>query len=264
MPFTLTHVIAAVPIARVWRHPGVPTALIIGCMSPDWPLYLPIGPPYDVTQPFSGDFVRSLIVGFAVTLMFFRFMKRPLYELLPAGLRQRLRRYRDDPAVFDVRTILQLAAAIFLGALTHVVWDAFTHGNAWGVALFPQLKQVWLTVAGVKFPGYLVLQHGSSLVGLPLLTALFFLWIRRLAPDSIPPPEISSRSRLIWTSLLLGVPAVLTLRYVAVLDVYSLRPVINGLYFGVRDAGFALLVLVLSYTLLFYPLIHRRHAHDDR
>ena len=85
MPFTPTHMLAGLPVAAVWRGPGIGSALIIGTMIPDWPLYIPLGPAYEVTHSFQGVFTASLPLGLAVVLLFQYILKRPLYELLPLG-----------------------------------------------------------------------------------------------------------------------------------------------------------------------------------
>ncbi len=66
-----------------------------------------------------------------------------------------------------------------LGAITHLVWDSFTHAGRWGVEVVP-----WLHTEHLGLPGYKWAQFASGLLGLAVLV----IWsLRRLidtAPDS--------------------------------------------------------------------------------
>ena len=46
------------------------------------------------------------------------------------------------------RTWLHAAGALLLGALTHLIWDGFTHENAPGVRMFPVLDELRPEIAG--------------------------------------------------------------------------------------------------------------------
>ena len=142
-------------------------------MVPDWPLYFLVGPTYQLTHSFPGIFVACLPMGLVITWLFLAVARRPLFELASGGLRQRLAAYLNSSPERSARGILNMAVAICVGATTHIIWDAFTHGGTWGVAMFPALQDVWVTVFGIKFVGYMALQHGSSLIGLPLMLVLW-------------------------------------------------------------------------------------------
>ena len=87
-----------------------------------------------------------------------------------------------------------------LGALTHVVWDAFTHLDRWGMRLFPVLGR---EVAGS--PLYWYLQYGGSAVA-ALVIAVFCGCALRRAPATAEPvgvPELSVRDRW-WAVAVIG------------------------------------------------------------
>jgi len=258
VPFTPTHVLAAIPIARRWGSPGIFSALAIGSMIPDWPLYFPGGPDYQLTHSFPGIFIACLPLGLTITWLFLAVARRPLFELVSRGLQQRLAGYLDSPPEQSLRGVLKLAVAVSVGAATHIGWDAFTHGGSWGVATFPALREVWITVFGVKFVGFMVLQHGSSLLGLPIMLVLFRRWYRRAKCQQAPRPVISPVARRLWVLLLVGFPLAAMVRHIADLPMLTLRPVILALYFGVTEAGFTLIILIACYSLLFYPVVKFR------
>ena len=51
--------------------------------------------------------------------------------------------------------------SIIIGAFSHILWDSFTHNNAYFVNLLNLNK----TVEGINLPIFKVLQHGSTLIG---------------------------------------------------------------------------------------------------
>ena len=258
MPFTPTHILAVVPVAHRWASPGVFSALCIGSMVPDWPLYFPVGPTYQLTHSLPGVFIACLPVGLVITWLFLAVARRPLFELASPGLRQRLAGYLNSSPERSARGILITAVAICVGAATHIIWDSFTHRNTWGVAMFPALKDVWITVFGVRFVGYMALQHGSSLIGLPLMLLLYFRWYRLAECQSVPDQVISPVARWFWILLLFGIPLAVMIRHIAVIPQFGLHSLIIASYYGVTEAGFLITILIACYSLLFYPVVKYR------
>lgn len=258
MPFTPTHLLAALPIARRWTSPGIFSALMIGSMIPDWPLYFPVGPTYELTHSFPGILIACLPLGLAITLLFLTLVRRALFELAPPGLQRRLARFLEGPPTLNARAIAALALAVCVGATTHIVWDAFAHRDAWGVALVPGLQQTWFNMAGVQIAGYMVLQHGCSLIGLPLLAVLYVNWYRRAEQLPVDDPIVSKTARYVWIALLIGFPMLAMVRHAALIPQLNLRPAALALYYGVTEAGFLLIILIACYSLLFYPVVRYR------
>jgi hypothetical protein len=67
----------------------------------------------------------------------------------------------------------RVVAALLAGALTHVLWDSFTHASGHVVAVFPVLRA--RVLGGHGPPVFKLLQHASTLIGFGLLA----LWGRR-------------------------------------------------------------------------------------
>ena len=202
--------------------------------------------------------MACLPMGLAITLLFLATARRPLFELLTPGLQQRLAGYLDASPHKSIRGIATLAAAVWIGAVTHVVWDSFTHDGASGVVMLPAVSEVWITVYGVRFVGYMALQHGFSLVGLPLMFALFVLWYRNAECHPVSDPILSPVARWAWILLLAGLPLASIIRHLAYIPQLTLRPIITALYFAVTEAGFMFVVLVACFSLLFYPVAKYR------
>ena len=252
MPFTPVHTLAAVPLSRFWSRPGSFSALVIGSMVPDWPLFVPVGPQYATTHSVSGLFTACLPLGLGIAFFYQAALKQALYELLPEPLRARLACYLAAPVIRRADTLAVLAVAVLLGSASHIVWDAFTHRGAWGVALVPSLADVWVRAGTLHVAGYAVLQLGFSLLGLPLLFLLVARWYRRADPVAVAPSSLARPLRVSWVLLLLAAPAALLgdmlIEAFRVVSPQELRVV---LYLGVTRAGFALLLLLVAYALYF-------------
>lgn len=209
MPFTLSHAAAALPALRpdgTGRGRLVPAVLVAGTFSPDMTYFaasalsgaMEFG---TVTHSLPGVFTVDVLIAWALVGLWL-LLREPLVALLPRGrqsapaalLRCGTPRARLRPAL-AVRWYTSAA----LGALTHVVWDAFTHHDRWGVRLFPVLDR---TVAGS--PLYWFLQYGSSAVA-ALVLAAFCVRALRLAPVSEPVgvPALSARDR-VWAVAVIG------------------------------------------------------------
>ncbi len=82
-----------------------------------------------------------------------------------------------QPPGVAVRDLPWAALAVVLGALTHLVWDSFTHAGRWGVEVVP-----WLHTEHLGLPGYTWAQFASGLLGLAVLV----IWSLRRLVDTAP------------------------------------------------------------------------------
>jgi hypothetical protein len=202
MPFTLSHPAAAIPFLRTRL---VPSALVIGCMAPDFEYFLHFAP--------EGGFGHTLAGVFLIALWLFHvYAKDPLYTWLPASVRRRI---RLGPAALPIRNFLQFALvmlSILIGVATHILWDSFTHDNFWPYQHWQFLhRTVELPVYGTM--QYLrVIQHASTVFGAVVLLLWFWSWFRRTAPmqpETAPYPRKNHRAALFVISIMALIAAVL-------------------------------------------------------
>lgn len=162
MPFTLAHPAAVLPL---FRRPFVPSALVAGAVAPD---LLYVGPLYRIaTQHIHGNFTLTLthkltsalwldpLLALLLLAVFNLVLKRPLIALAPQALAARLPA-PDRPRLPGVDVLFWMVVSAAAGALTHVTWDSFTHGD-----------------------GYFVLQYVSTVGGCLVLAIWFYRWYRR-------------------------------------------------------------------------------------
>ncbi|WP_062649565.1 DUF4184 family protein [Streptomyces maremycinicus] len=209
MPFTLSHAAAVLPAVRAdgtGRGPLVPGVLVAGSFAPDLTYYaasvlsgaMEFG---DVTHSFPGVFTVDVLIAWALVGLWL-LVREPLVALLPRSRQGRtaaLTRCGAPRAPVRPSTALWWYVSAALGALTHVVWDAFTHLDRWGMRLFPVLGE---DVAGS--PLYWYLQYGGSAVAAVVLAAFVTYALRRApAGEPVGVAVLSARDRW-WAGAVIG------------------------------------------------------------
>lgn len=217
MPFTLSHAAAVLPAIRrtgTARGPLVASALVAGSFAPDMTYYADTVVPDamefgDVTHSLSGVLTVDVLVT-AALVGGWLLVREPVLALLPRAWRGRAHALlRGRP--WRPRGPRELAALVgwfiasaVLGAVTHVVWDAFTHSGRWGTRLVPGLNAV---VGGLPVATYV--QYGTSALALAAMG--WFAWsalrggdrpvdaVTTAAPAPDPVPSLSVRLRLLLT-----------------------------------------------------------------
>jgi hypothetical protein len=200
MPFTLAHPAAILPLVRLLGRRVVPSALVVGSMTPDLAYVVPYVRRAASHSP-AGLVWFCLPVGLLAYWAFHRLIAPALVALLPTALRARLTGMLSRPARAPAAPLAMVLACLLLGAMTHVAWDAFTHRGAAGVVLIPALDTPLFAFGGHEVRIYRLLQHASTAVGLLILAA--WLRPRLLALPAVEVDPMPRGSRL----LLLGVLA---------------------------------------------------------
>src|SRR5208282_1820785 len=156
-------------------------------MSPDF-AYFVFPPPSlrHIGHTPLGLVLFCIPAGLAVLYAFHRFFKRPLVLLLPGSVRAKLSPHCRPFPLLPLRRLTWISTLIFLGAVTHVAWDGFTHDDGWAFRYCPQIKEAVFTVAGAHFHWIGLFQYGSSLLGLGLLAWWSWNWYCRAPAGRAP------------------------------------------------------------------------------
>ena len=249
MPFTISHVAAVLPFRRPLARWRVLSAIIVGSMVPDFGFLLPSQPDRFETHSIFGLYTFCLPVGIASWWLFQRLIRPAVVELLPDGAYARARAAPPLDLAF-VAPWLLAAAAVFAGAVTHLVWDGFTHEGARGVRMIPALDDPVADIAGHHLLGFKFLQLGSSLVG--LIIVVWFAWRDLRAPTLLPTPPrlLATARRRRWLSgyacVTLGASGlffVLQHRW-EIVHHHAVRALANGIAVaGLRGLAFALIAV---------------------
>jgi len=211
LPFTVSHVAAVLPAYRPLARAHVFSAAVIGSMVPDFGFLLPGSFARWQTHSLAALFSFCLPVGLLAYCLTQWLIKPAVVEVVPDGAHTRL--CRDHPVAWRKPWRWPLVViALLLGAVTHLVWDGFTHENARGVHLFPGLTEYGPDMAGHSLQLYRWLQYGSSIVGLAIVAAALVLWLRH-APAPHPPParRLGRPERTLWLAAYVALPLAATI-----------------------------------------------------
>ncbi|WP_018567562.1 DUF4184 family protein [Streptomyces sp. PsTaAH-124] len=223
MPFTPSHAAAVLPAVRGdgtgrWRL--VPVVLVAGSSAPDATYYAANALP---SAMGFGAFTHSLpgvvTVDVATAWLLaglWLLAREPLVALLPRSVQGRpaaLLRCGAPRARVEPSSVARWYLSAAVGALTHVVWDAFTHHDRWGVRVFPVLDhRVW------GAPGHRYLQYGGSAVAALAITGFVVHALRRavaVEPAGAGVPVLPTRDRWWGLALIGGCAAAGTVQRVA-------------------------------------------------
>ncbi|GAB78764.1 protein of unknown function [Austwickia chelonae] len=207
MPVTFAHPAAVLPLSRS----GLPlSALVVGSMVPDVPLFVGAERFYGFTHSVPGLLTVDLLVGVVLWWLWVAWLWPCLADAAPGVVRRRL------PSVAPGRLMVSgqgavgaglagrrwwvVPVAVVVGAATHALWDEFTHAGRWGSTHIP-----WLADSHGGLPGVSWAQYASGLFGLTAcLVALVVAWRRR------PVGELVARRHprspvILWVTPLAGV-----------------------------------------------------------
>jgi hypothetical protein len=245
MPWTFAHPAAVIPLRRFCPSRLNFAALAIGALTPDFGYYVGLFALAKLAHTVAGSVLVCLPVGLALLALFY-LARKPIWYLLPQPHRAMLEPLVAAPAPSRLRDLVIASGSIVLGALSHIVWDSFTHRTGWIVVRHPLLQEPVLTIGSTELAVYHVLQHLSTLLGVVALVAAYYLWLRRRGASSL----LSFAREDLW-------------RY-AFLTALSLASLALAMLLASRDAGtlgsgFSLRVFVFSVAVygaaLFIPML---------
>ncbi|OON69336.1 DUF4184 family protein [Hymenobacter sp. CRA2] len=209
MPFTFSHPAAALPLAR-WLRLS-PSALFVGSLSPDFIYFLQLRASGEFGHTLPGLFLFCLPLSLLVLWLWHRVVKGPAVALLPAWAARRAAQAAAEPYPFGPgRRMLAVCTAVLVGAVTHDVWDAFTHQDGWVALHWPVLLRELPFPGFGTMPVYKLGQLGSTAVGGLLLAWWSWRWLRRQPPAPTAP---ALAGRIGWLATLLIGAAVLAVSY---------------------------------------------------
>jgi hypothetical protein len=202
MPFTISHAAAVLPFTRPLARWRLLSAAVIGSMVPDFGWFLPWRPARFETHSLDALLTFCLPVGLASYWLFQLLVRRPIMELLPPGAYARWH-WSETPA--DYRSVKQwvwAACGILAGAITHLVWDAFTHEGGRGVRMLPFLEEPVAHINGHLLTGVRLVQDLNSLIGLIAVALVVAYGLRPgNAAEARLPRRLRAHERYAWITL---------------------------------------------------------------
>jgi Domain of unknown function (DUF4184) len=198
MPFTISHAAVVLPFARLLARWRLLSAVVVGAMVPDFGLFLPWRIHRFETHSAMALITFCLPVGLATYWIFQYSIKTPVLEVLPEGAYARWHAYSSPADFASTRQWVLAACGVFAGAVTHLVWDAFTHENARGIRMIPWLDEPVVDIGKHHVAVVHLMQDVSSLVGLIIVLAVVWYGLRRGHEQAVPGRLLRPAERWVW------------------------------------------------------------------
>jgi hypothetical protein len=210
MPFTVSHIAAVLPFHKPLRRLGLLSAAAIGAMTPDLDFFLPMRLAREQTHGRLALLTFCLPVGLTAWVLFQALIKPALIAVLPNRVFARLCAEHFGARLGSLITWFYAVLAVLLGALTHIIWDGFTHEDGRGAHLLSGLGERDPVLAGPRWQLYRWLQHGSTVVGAAAVLIALWLWVRHAeSPNPQPERRLSARERHFWLATYILIPILL-------------------------------------------------------
>lgn len=189
MPFTFAHAAAALPFRRTRL---IFSAVVVGCMAPDFMYFIRLGPFGKIGHTFTGLFVFDLPVGLVVLWLFHRYAKEPLWAWLPSAMRKRTKLGPSHISLGSPSEFALISLSILIGSVTHILWDSFTHAAYWPYRHWIYLHEFMQVPIFGRVQHYKVFQIVSTILGMLLLP---LCWMRGPNTSAEPSsPQVSPHS----------------------------------------------------------------------
>jgi uncharacterized protein DUF4184 len=201
MPFTISHAAVVLPFSRLLARRRLLSAAVIGAMVPDFGLFFPWRVYRFETHSVMALLTFCLPVGMATYWVFQYLVKTPMLEVLPDGAYARWRPLSSRADIHNGRQWILAAFGVLAGAVTHLVWDAFTHENARGIRMIPWLEDPVVDIGRHRVAGVHLMQDGSSLLGLVIVIGLVCYGLRRGRETFVPSRPLRPAERRAWVAI---------------------------------------------------------------
>jgi hypothetical protein len=261
MPFTIAHSVAVLPLIKPLGKLAIPAALVIGSMSPDFTYFLPFPVSRLESHSLLGIFWFCLPVSLVSYVLFCSLFAPLIHSVSPDALSSRLSSFWGA-GKFPKILSFSVVASIVVGAITHIIWDSFTHPHGFSVQMLPVLETPVALIGGYTLYGYKILQHGSTLIGMSILLWLSIMWFRSTKPSG-KYSVLSARTRMLILSFIL-IPSVIVgvLSGVGQVDkttgyVIQFRAFLEGAIFS-GGSQFAVGFTVMAFVVMFMKKLNHK------
>jgi hypothetical protein len=258
MPWTLVHPAAVLPLRKYCANRHLFGALVVGSLAPDIGYYVGRFDIATTAHTLLGLLTVCLPTGLAL-LVLIRILHKPVAELLPQPHRQAILSLPLMPQLSSPTTGLYVSASIIIGAVTHNVWDSFTHRAGYVVVRWPPLQMLAFELGTKAFRVFEVLQHASTAIGLIIVFAAYRKWLRGTAHGPTVPSSISDNWRYGILVSLAAISLTLSIPFAYAASVTNASPV-NIAVFVVRYIICATTIFAVTLSAASLLMAHRARA----
>jgi len=219
MPFTFSHPAIVLPLKYLPKRWVSITGLVIGSMVPDFEYFLRMQVKSIYSHTWLGLFWLDLPLGLILLFVYQLLVKEAIILHLPDFLNRRFSKFRgvdNQGSFFQYFTIAALS--IFIGAVSHILWDGFTHPYGYFVELFPVLSNS-LQFGNSQVVIYKAIQHMSTVIGaIVIIGAIYTLPLGN--------PKRNHHVKRFWIQVILITVAVLIIKFMTGLSYHQFGNVI--------------------------------------
>jgi hypothetical protein len=166
-------------------------------MVPDFRIFFP-GLPRVETHSATALLTFCLPVGMITYWVFQFLIKAPIVAVLPDGPYARWQSFSGIANIRSLKQWLLATGGILGGAVSHLIWDAFTHDGGRGARLFPLLDDSIIDFGSRHVPAIYVMQDLGSIFGLAAVLAMVCYGFRRGPQAAVRDRLVASRERFAW------------------------------------------------------------------
>lgn len=172
MPFTFSHPAAILPFINIRNKTLSVSALVIGSIAPDFESFISLTNDKIYSHTWGGMFWYDMPLALLLFILFHLFIREAVYAHLPYEIKSRVVSFSEFSWSFsDLRMYWVVPLSLFIGILSHLLLDAFTHLNL----KYPDSIHSQIYVGGTRL--YIILQYSVS---------LFFLFLLAYKIKSLP------------------------------------------------------------------------------
>jgi len=150
----------------------------MGSMTPDFGYYIGQSALSNFSHSLAGLFLACIPIGILLTYVL-SFTGKYFSIIFPEPHRSAFNQLIDIEKITSIKGILLLLIAVFLGSLTHIAWDSFTHAGRWGVVNIDILKNEVFRIGALRFYGHSLLQYLSSIFGTGVILWTYNAWLKK-------------------------------------------------------------------------------------
>lgn len=201
MPHTFAHPFFAAPLKRLMPRALRASGLALGSMAPDFEYFAAMEPHRTIGHTWAGFFLVNLPLCAAAALVLERLLLPTLPLLLPAagGFDRFAAERLSMRPLKSAGDWLSFVVSLFIGFLTHLFMDGWTHGHTWFTN-----RYMWLHEPGIgRFVVYESLQFVFSAIGAGAIALYVFIrWLAFRSANAggrspVHPPGEKRRFRMI-------------------------------------------------------------------
>jgi hypothetical protein len=169
MPFTFSHPAIIFPLRYLPKRCISMMGLIVGSMVPDFEYFIRMKVKSLYSHTWLGLFWFDLPLGLLLVIVYQIFVKDHLIDNLPTALNRRFSNYKTTiQNRYSLQYLLVIALCVLLGAISHILWDGFTHPSGYFVMRISALSTS-IQIGGHLLFVYKIIQHASTVIGATLI-----------------------------------------------------------------------------------------------